>query len=339
MQKQIKRTVAVIMAIIMTIACAPLAGIHIGMQSKAASYKVGDIIKFGSYPQSKVTDSKTLSALNKLSLKWVSYDYYAKNQKSSFMKYADVTYNSNKYRAVKFTKYRPIWATGDFTPLEDKPNQYKNGYKVNTIYWFKYEPLKWRILDPKTGLVMSEKLIDSQEYNVTSNCFTDEDEWVTLDYQTSSIRKWLNSNFYNTAFNETEKSKTFTTTIDNSVKDKLYLLSFEDITNTKYGFNSDEYFDDKARQASGTDYAKCQGLQLDYLTKNYSAWWLRVSNKIISTHTCPVTPYGGIDGGFMYDGDITFIGVRPVMCINLTTAPAQVKGVKASSKTSSSVTL
>jgi len=128
--------------------------------------KVGDIITFGSYPQSQVTNSTLISALNKLPKTWKSYGYYDGSMvPGDWMKYADVTYNGNKYRAVTFSKYRPF-ATIIHNPdiISDQEN---NGYYKNTVYWFKYEPLSWRVLDPEEGFVLCNNIIDSQPYNNT----------------------------------------------------------------------------------------------------------------------------------------------------------------------------
>ncbi len=67
----------------------------------------------------------------------------------NWMKYADFTYNGTKYRAVTFSQYRPVW-TSELSS-SDNSEQYDNGYTPNNIYYFKYEPLKWRILNPSTG--------------------------------------------------------------------------------------------------------------------------------------------------------------------------------------------
>ena len=132
---------------------------------------VGDIIEFGSYPQSKVTDSVTVSRLDGATKKWESYGYYSGtgswydgNMKSSdYMQYADITYGGNKYRAVTFSEYRPYY-TGDKSSSSNS-NQITNGYYTDNVYYFKYEPLKWRVLDASTGLVVCDSAIDSQAYN------------------------------------------------------------------------------------------------------------------------------------------------------------------------------
>ena len=43
----------------------------------AISYDAGDIVSFGSYPQTKVTDEDLIKQLDKQSLSWKSYGYYS----------------------------------------------------------------------------------------------------------------------------------------------------------------------------------------------------------------------------------------------------------------------
>lgn len=187
------------------------------------TYKVGDIIEFGSYPQSKVTDSSLVSALNSVSKNWVSYGYYSGDgsygsmKLGDWMKYADFTYNGTKYRAVIFSQYRPYSTCG--VSSFDNSSQEDNGYIPNNIYYFKYEPLKWRVLDPSTGLVLCESIIDSQAYSNTIyiygtdtyhsswNAYWNDAEYTHYanDYATSSIRAWLNNDFYNTAFSSSQR--------------------------------------------------------------------------------------------------------------------------------------
>ena len=171
-----KSLLALTLALIMVLGVAPiseLAGVDFASlfapkaKAEGKTYKVGDIVSFGSYPQSRVTDSATVSALDKISKNWVSYGYYSGDGSSGsmkpgdWMKYADFTYNGTKYRAVTFSQYRPT-VTSQKHSVEC---QSENGYIVDNIYYFRYEPLKWRVLDPTTGLVICESIIDSQAYS------------------------------------------------------------------------------------------------------------------------------------------------------------------------------
>ena len=66
MKTSIKRIISVLLTMIMLMSIALYSGlITASAASKPiTSYSVGDIVDFGSYPQSKVTDSGTVSALN-----------------------------------------------------------------------------------------------------------------------------------------------------------------------------------------------------------------------------------------------------------------------------------
>jgi|LSQX01.2.fsa_nt_gb uncharacterized protein YjdB len=304
--------------------------------SATRTWRVGDIGTFGSYPQTRVTDSATLSALNAKTLNWVSYGYYSGTgntgsmTQSDYMKYADVTHGGSKYRAVKFTSYRPYYTT--YSSSASNTYQDENGYYTNTVYWFKYEPLRWRVLDPSSGLVMCEDIIDSQAY---SNMVYGSDPYYNNssktvyanDYVTSSMRTWLNGFFLQTAFTSTEQSDVKTTALDNSAwsgypeynsastNDKLFLLSYSESSNTAYGFSSSYFDDDPARRAQGSDYAKCQGLYVygspgEYLGN--SRWFLRSPGNS-SYLACNVIFDGSVHNYFNVNS--TCLGIRPAFKI------------------------
>ena len=328
------RKIAAVLIAIVVLCAAPIGGLvgvdcmsFFAPKAEAAgkTYKVGDIVEFGSYPQSRVTNSSLVSALNKVSKNWVSYGYYSGTGdygtmvKGDWMKYADITYNGVKYRAVFFTQYRPMETIG--ASSSDNTYQDDNGYTPNNTYYFKYEPLKWRVLDSKTGLVLCENIIDSQAYSNTVYS-DDNDDWNNAahthyanDYATSSIRKWLNDDFYNTAFSASQKANILTSELDNrafstsyseydseTTYDKVFLLSWSEMENTAYGFPAN-INNSSVRRAKGTDYAKCQGLRVDSSNK-CSDQRLR-SAAIFSDHTCEVDNEGrrcyywvvGADGG------------------------------------------
>lgn len=275
-----------------------------GNEGLTGAEKTGDIIKFGSYPQSKVTDEAIIDGLNSQSLSWKSYNYYSGtgswedgNMKpSDYMKYADIVFNGNKYRAVTFSKYRPC-GTG-YTSSSSTTYQDDNGYYTGNVYYFKYEPLKWRVLDASTGLVVCDSVIDSQAYNnyfLNSNGEYYGDSGknrYASNWENSSLKKWLNEDFYNTAFSKLQQDRiqkltrenksTYSSKYDsNPTSDKITLLSYWDALNTSYGFSSSHNTDDTARQRKGTDYAKCQGLIVS-TSSSYSGnswWWLRSPGK------------------------------------------------------------
>ncbi len=306
-------------------------------------YSVGEKIYFGSYPQTDVT-SLLGSVLNNQSGEWKSYNYYVGTGElydgqmapSDFMRYKDVVYKGEKYRAVTFDDYRPA-ATGS-TPSVSMTDQDDNGYIPGKVYWFKYEPLEWRVLDPLTGFVMCETIIDSQAYNNYVVREDYDDYWgdssktyYASNYAESSIRQWLNEDFYNTAFSGGQKSNIKTTTLNNdgyftmsgqsglerydapSTDDKVFLLSYSEALNSFYGFDSSNNGNDPARSAKGSDYAKCQGLDVsDYEGSYYgcSCWRLR-SPAYSSGSTCRVYEDGDIT--MTVNVPYTYYGIRPAV--------------------------
>ena len=346
-----KSLLALTLALIMVLGVAPiseLAGVDWATlfapkaEAEGKTYKVGDIIEFGSYPQSKVSDSSLVSALNKVLKNWVSYGYYSGDGSSGsmkpgdWMKYADFVYNGKKYRAVTFSQYRPLATI--MTSSAENTFQDDNGYSVNTTYYFEYEPLIWRILDPATGLILCENIIDSQAYSNTE--YGDGSDpynssWVAAwndsmhtyyanDYATSSIIKWLNSDFYNTAFTQAQKSNILTAELDNkaysdsysafnskTTYDKVFLLSWNEVQNTAYGFRSG-VSSSAYREAKGTDYAKCQGLWVK-TSNGCSPWRLRSAGNY-SDYACDVGYDGDLNNDFSING--TNHGVRPALKIS-----------------------
>lgn len=130
--------------------------------------------------------------------------------------------------------------------------------KDETVYWypwdedchyFKYEPIKWRVLEYNNGnaLLLADKLLDTKSFDTNGNGIWNE----------STIRSWLNSSdhgFFGTAFDEKEQNLIPTVNLTNddslikkyiyredgnSSKDKIYLLAdTETFGNSakKYGF-------------------------------------------------------------------------------------------------------
>lgn len=265
----------------------------------------GTIINFGSYPQSRVNDTVTINNLEGVTKNWKSYKYYSGTgswsdgnmTSSDYMLYADFLYGGEKYRAVTFSEYRPFSTGG--TSSTSNSYQDDNGYYTNNVYYFKYEPLKWRVLDASTGLVICDSAIDSQPYNnyilyADSNYWGDSNKMhYASNWEYSSLRAWLNNEFYNTAFSEMQQDRIKELTRENKsaydskydsnpTSDKITLLSDVEVLNKNYGFNPSISADDTARQRKGTDYAKCQGL---YVYNNSGSsyngnswWWLRSPN-------------------------------------------------------------
>ena len=57
----------------------PIAGGQTAYAADKDSLQNGDVVVFGSYPQTKVTDSSLIKNLDNASKSWHNYPYYSKN--------------------------------------------------------------------------------------------------------------------------------------------------------------------------------------------------------------------------------------------------------------------
>lgn len=243
----------------------------------------------GMYPQTKVTDTTIISALNgKGGLlptagnlqTWTDYGYYIEGVVTSYMWYKDVVHNGVTYRGVYYTEYRYTYTDSTAGCF----NQQDHGYTKRIVYWFKYEPITWKVLDIDAGkaFLLAQTVLDAQDYFYAKTRRNIDGETVYANnYEHSHIRSWLNSSFLNAAFTTTEQNKIVVTTVDNSkattinnthnfdcpnTLDKVFLLSYLDL-NGHYGF-----VNDASRVRYPSDYALSQAVSKDY-DKAY--WWTR----------------------------------------------------------------
>ncbi len=329
----------------------------------------GEYISFGSYPQSRVYDEELIGALNIVSGAnyptsggWISYGYYqgdgnvgSQNNDIDYMWYIDVVFGGETYRGVYFNRYRKHLTSQNnknyYNCERDNSNQYSEGYSTG-LYWFKYEPIQWRILEEKDGkaFLLCEMIIDSQPYQnclayINSDFYaTDDDGNILTDsegnmvysnnYEYSTIRKWLNDSFYNTAFNELQKQMIELTVVDNSyntvnteltnsfccenTEDYVFLLSYQDAINSEYGFDVSRK-NDVVRIKTVTAYAVCQGADRSggSYYKNSGQWWLRSPISGISRGALYIKSDGWAGGVDYYYVDHTSVGVCPALWITL----------------------
>ena len=217
MKNSIRRILSLILAFTILFGIFPPATFN--AKAAGSGYSYNETVELGSYPQSIVTDPLLISELNAKQLSWNSYNYYSGNGnfgsmgKKNYMLYTDVEHNNEKYRAIVFNEYRPNLTY--YSSAAKNSNQDENGYQLETVYWFKYEPIKWRVFDADKALAVSEMILDSQAYSnfvyKINSAGTDNSDNYFADakgnnyannYFESSIRVWLNSDFYSSAFTE-----------------------------------------------------------------------------------------------------------------------------------------
>lgn len=286
---------------------------------------------FGTYPQTILSDSDLIYSLNGAagilptaseSQLWTNYGYYISSSVSSYMWYIDLVSGDDEYRGVYFTSYRPYF-TGDDSSISTS-YQDDNGYFTSNIYWFKYEPITWRVLDVQTdkAFLMADFILDSQDYYYSTSTRTIGGSTVySNNYAESHIRSWLNDNFYNTAFTAEEKSIIQTTTVDNSAastgyvpnqyacnntSDKIFLLSAAEATSASYGLQTNS-----SKLLYRTDYSEIQGVRVH--ADSYSEWFTRSPSTESNSYTLLIRNYGDVS---RYSINSTHFGIVPALWIS-----------------------
>lgn len=322
----------------------------------------GNYLLFGSYPQSEETDSGVTAALatqagvaptETNSGNWTSYGYYILGEQSDYMWYIDLTYEGETYRGVYFTQYRP-YRTTIYESNAVNSYQDDNGYTTGNMYWFRYEPIQWRILQESNGvaLILCESILDSQAYQETyvkkSSVYYNDADGVPEDtyannWQYSAIRAWLNDVFYDTAFTALQKTLIELTTVDNSARstnlnkypnrwnggenicagsdteDNVFLLSLKEITNKTYGFKDGyDVTKDPACCKQTSDYSRAMGTLTETSgTDEGNGYWLLRSPYYDSAADSVRSVDASGYGGGCQTINHTCIGVVPALRICL----------------------
>ena len=293
-------------------------------ESMRAEQKVTwDCVYFGNYPQSEIT-SKDGNVYNKL------------KSETGWDGNNDITIDGTKYRRLKGLD--AIYRTS-----KEYPYHYDWKEDYDTYHYFKYEPIKWRVLnvnnDENKALLFADITLDDQRYNTNSENVT---------WESSSIRSWLNGygmsvnepgtdysnkNFINAAFAANEKKAIKTTNVvnednnyygiegGNNTLDKVFLLSMSEICNAdtamEYGFVKSDTVADEARRVQCSTYAYAMGTARYQrpLVCNNVRWWLRSPGK--NSNYAAIVDDGGwaIDTGNQVTAH--FDGVRPALYIDI----------------------
>jgi serine/threonine protein kinase len=212
-------------------------------------------------------------------------------------------------KIVSSSKENDLYSTLEKSNGWDKNNDIiigKEKYHRAKKCYFKYEPIKWRVIKCENGeaLLLSDIVLDKQKYNKRLKKVT---------WEKSTLRKWLNKKFMNRAFSSSEQEAIHTTKVinednyyyktdgGNDTLDKIYLLSLSETDEEKeYGF-TDSY----GMTIKYSNYA-----DLD----DYQYWWLRTpGEKNISAAAVDMSGKAYLGGG---ESDME-LGIRPVLHLNL----------------------
>ncbi len=257
---------------------------------------------YGLYPQTHVSDSTLLSSLNTLTTAETNGWYLYENQ--YYAKLSAKPYSSN-------------YTFDDGTTIVS-----------GTTYWFKCEPIKWKVLEGEYGeyKLLSDVILDAHcYYNSTNDRTIDGKTVYANNYEYSDIRTWLNGDFYDSAFS-LDSSYIQDTVVDNSAAttesstnpyacenttDKVYLPSYQDYNNADYGFSTSS-----DRQCKTTEYARADGAYSITSSgyENNGYYWTRSPIGYYSYIAWPVRYDGYLRSDFVGHG---YYGVRPSLSVKL----------------------
>ncbi len=272
-----------------------------GMQS--GQKVTWDCVWFGSYPQAEVVpsadnytalDQKLLNSGDLIEDRSL-YDRLKSAPESEWNQINDITIDGEKYRRLE---KRDVHVSGR------SGSGYYKWSDSEPYHYFKYEPVKWRVLRVDGGqraLLLADKGLDAQMYNFQCDSVT---------WETSMIRSWLNGygktanqeamdylgtsvvsrNFLSSAFSKKEKAvieDTYVVNADNiknkteggnDTTDKIFLLSESETFGNgavPYGFTASGDTKDEGRTCKTSTYAKAMSAYANSTNKGDGFWWLR----------------------------------------------------------------
>lgn len=213
------------------------------------------------------------------------------------------------------------------------------------------EAIKWRVLsiDGDDAFLLSDQILDYGYYDEYVD--TDKND-QTATWETCTLRNWLNNDFYNVAFSSKEQSAIRTTRVvnednphfntngGNDTDDKLYILSYNEILNSDYGFPSYLYYprigpseEDMpaipARSVKSTAYVKNK--VVSHTNDNFYGinWYLRTPGSSLQyiTHLTSDGYVWGVGYFELTDAawglslyDFKKYGIRPVLHLDLSSS-------------------
>lgn len=193
---------------------------------------------------------------------------------------------------------------------------YFGSYPQSDSTGIKKDPIKWRVLqvNGNDALLVSDVALDVQRFHKDANRKNSEGylDDVAASWDKSCIRSWLNGysgsenecninytsrNFYYKAFETAAEQEavlsssvssttnpTYTKSSAGATTDKVFLLSYEDVINTNYGFSS-SYASSSARKRTYTAYMIGTGGAADSTSIKKKVigdggyWWLRTPGR------------------------------------------------------------
>ena len=263
---------------------------------------------------------------------YILFGEYPQTIKSSDVTVGDVADEDGYYLGSDGERYAKVVAD---PPSYDYTFSDGSAVTSGNTYYFKVEPIRWRILSESDGsaFILADGIIADHYYHHTLSRTTIEGETVYANnYKHSDIRAWLNGEFLNAAFGEVAQMLIETTEVDNSAYstgsssnpyacentfDKVFLLSYREVTDSAYGFASHSIMNDAARRMNVSDYARSTGAFMSTSSSSLGcgSWWLRSPRNDGSYVARGVTSDGHADSS--YSVNTYGRGVVPALNITL----------------------
>ena len=224
--------------------------------------KENNYIYFGRYPQTKVTDSYIINALNQI---------------ITINEYGYIEYDGNEYKEYNDNYYfvEPIkWKI-----LETNNNSYK---LVSAL-----------ILDQqKFYSSTDDRTINGNTIYANNYEYSDIRAWLNNDFINASFNTEEQNIINESLVDNSALTTDYTNNMYacNNTNDRVYLLSYEDATKNNFITSS-------GRMAKVTDYAKDKGV---YTHDDYGSFWLRSPNYNSSDYVNYVNDIGYMFSKFCY---------------------------------------
>lgn len=287
-----------------------------------------DTIYLGSYPQAEVVateeDQYTVYPTIRNGEDYiVDADLYNKLKKATWNN-DEATIDDEKYRRLK---------SENATYAKNEDNWSENYYrwKDTTYHYFKYQPIKWRVLKVANNeaYLLADLALDCKCYN---------EECKGITWAQSTLRSYLNKDFYQSAFSEEEQNAILSSEVENAnnlifgvnggsdTTDKVFLLSESEVYTDKataYDFVSERDTYDEAKRIKSSTYAKAMGCESyehgdndkDARYDGNCCYWLRTPGS--DTRYATGVNYMGNVGNIGDYVSSSIYGVCPVLKINL----------------------
>lgn len=234
--------------------------------------------------------------------------------------------NEEKYSEayIEFLKLR------NYEESEQLNQKYKrlmieNSKKGDTIYYGNYEqdgdnsngtePIAWLVLEKNNEdiLIISKDILEKMRFG------------TSYYWKKSEVREWLNNEFYNNALSEEERKCIQSMITSNETEDKIFCLSAEEARGL---FTSNWY-----RIAYPTKKLLLNGFKVCAKDLPSGEWWTRsISTAKNGKGVVPVEGDGNVRSAGTNElapAEYTYtdIGVRPVMCINISEVQEKAKNM------------